>query len=71
MKHLKKRLRARILNRLLGISRKERAESSLSIKEKIFALPEFQKAKRIMFYISKDSEVDTRPVSYTHLTLPT
>ena len=62
MKHLKKRLRASILTRLSDVSRKERAESSLSIKEKIFALPEFQKARRIMFYISKDSEVDTRPM---------
>ena len=62
MKKLKKQLRAKILNRLLNISQKERAEKSSLIKKKIFALPEFKKAKRIMFYISKSSEVDTRPM---------
>ena len=59
---MKKQLRAKILNRLLNISQKERAEKSSLIKEKIFALPEFKKAKRIMFYVSKPSEVDTRPM---------
>jgi 5-formyltetrahydrofolate cyclo-ligase len=56
---LKKRLRARILNRLSSIGREERAKKSLAIKKKIFALPEFKRARRIMFYIPKDNEVDT------------
>ncbi len=59
---MKKQLRAKILNRLLNISRKERAEKSSLIKRKVFALPEFKKAKRIMFYVSKPSEVDTGPM---------
>ena len=37
----------------------ERVRSSLEIKKRLFALKEFKFAKTVMFYVSKDGEVDT------------
>jgi 5-formyltetrahydrofolate cyclo-ligase len=42
-----------------ALSEAEKKEKSAAIKEKLFALDEFKKARVIAFYISKGSEVDT------------
>ncbi len=52
-------LRRRILKRLNEQSAYERARKSLEIKKGLFALEEFKSAKTVMFYVSKDGEVDT------------
>ncbi|MCR5503405.1 MAG: 5-formyltetrahydrofolate cyclo-ligase [Lachnospiraceae bacterium] len=55
----KKRLRAKILKIRDALSEEEILERSRLIKEGIKALPEFQKAKRILLYASFRSEVST------------
>jgi len=52
-------LRKRILKRLNEQSAHERVRKSLEIKKRLFALKEFKFAKTVMFYVSKDGEVDT------------
>ncbi len=59
---LKSNLRRRILNRLKNQKEDERHRRSLTIKRKLLALPEFRDAKVLMFYVSKDGEVETRPM---------
>ena len=60
MVHLKKRmLRRDILEKLHDISKEEKGERVKELKEKLFSLDEFKKAKCVMFYVSKHYEVDT------------
>ena len=60
MVHLrKKNLRKEMLERLHNISREEREKKQKELKEKLFSLEEFKKAKCIMFYVSKHYEVNT------------
>lgn len=60
MVHLEKRkLREKILERLHHISKEEKEKKVEILKEKLFSLNEFKKAKCIMFYVSKHYEVDT------------
>lgn len=40
-------------------SEKERRQKSLLIKEELFSLEEFKRAKVVMFYVSTDGEVET------------
>jgi 5-formyltetrahydrofolate cyclo-ligase len=55
----KKTLRSRILLKLKTQKEEDRDRKSLSIKEKLFKNPVFKKAKRVMFYVSFDGEVNT------------
>ena len=55
----KKNLRKEMLERLHNISREERERKQKELKEKLFSLEEFKKAKCIMFYVSKHYEVNT------------
>lgn len=51
--------RKEILDKLREQSQKDRRIKSDSIEKKLFALPEFKKAKTVMFFVSCDFEVDT------------
>lgn len=55
----KKILRSKILSILRSQSKIKRKEKSQLIKEKLFRLKIFKKAKRIMFYMAYDGEVET------------
>ncbi len=57
--HSKNELRKEMLKKRDSLSKVEREEKSAMIKERLFALEEFKKAKTIAFYISKGSEVNT------------
>jgi 5-formyltetrahydrofolate cyclo-ligase len=56
----KEQIRNRILLRLKTQKEEERERKSKIIKEKLFKSSIFKKAKRVMFYISFDGEVNTR-----------
>ncbi len=55
----KKSIRKEILVKRNGLSEEAVREKSRKIKKKLFELPEFKKAKTIMFYVAKDKEVRT------------
>lgn len=60
MVHLKKKkLREEILQKLHGISKEEKERKVKTLKNKLFSLRQFKKAKCVMFYVSKHYEVDT------------
>lgn len=59
---IKSDLRKKILNRLKNQKEDERHRRSLVIRRKLLALPEFRRARVLMFYVSKDGEVETRPM---------
>ena len=60
MVHLKKqKLREEILKRLHSISKEEKEKKGKALKNKLFSLKEFKKAKCVMFYVSKHYEVNT------------
>ena len=48
--------------RLAAQSVADRAAKSRNIQKKLFALPAFQKAKRVWFYVALPEEVDTLPM---------
>jgi len=52
--------RKQILKRLKGQKEELRYKKSLKIKKQLFSQPQFIQADTVMFYISKDGEVDTR-----------
>ncbi|MBI3990687.1 MAG: 5-formyltetrahydrofolate cyclo-ligase [Candidatus Omnitrophica bacterium] len=58
----KKEIRGLCLKLLKKQSPEERIRKSGEIKDKLFSLSEFKRAKMVMFYISKDGEVDTKPM---------
>ncbi len=55
----KENLRKEILKKLRDISMEEKERKVKGLKEKLFSSEEFKKAKCVMFYVSKDYEVDT------------
>ncbi|MEA3305559.1 MAG: Fe-S cluster assembly scaffold protein NifU [Candidatus Omnitrophota bacterium] len=59
LKKKKKKLRKEILEKLHGISKKERRNKEEELKKKLFLFEEFKKADCVMFYVSKHYEVDT------------
>ena len=59
MQHLKDKIRKEISRKLNNQGKKEALRKSKDIKRKLFSLPEFKKAKFIMFYASKNGEVET------------
>ncbi len=56
----KKSLRAETLKKLGFVDPKELETKSLRIKQKLFSLEAFQKAKCVCFYVSLPLEVDTK-----------
>ncbi|KPU44188.1 putative 5-formyltetrahydrofolate cyclo-ligase [Oxobacter pfennigii] len=56
---MKKELRSRIIKERQKISREDVLKKSLEIKNKLFNIPEFINAKRVMFFVSYKNEVDT------------
>ena len=56
----KKGLRAEILKRLGSFNSQQLEIKSLRIKDKLFSLEAFQKAKCVCFYVSLPLEVDTK-----------
>lgn len=64
---IKNDLRNKILDKLKNQKEDERHRKSLAIKKKLLALPEFKSAKVLMFYVSKDWEVETIPMIKTAL----
>ena len=59
MRKTKKQIRKELLERLNNQAGKEALRKSAIIKKKLFSLPEFKKAKLVMFYASRQNEVDT------------
>ena len=59
MKKTKKQIRKEILDRLETQGGEEALKKSRIIKKKLFSLPEFKRAEFVMFYASKENEVDT------------
>ena len=59
MHKTKKEIRKELLETLNNQSREEALKKSKIIKEKLFSLPEFKKAKFVMLYASKKEEVNT------------
>jgi 5-formyltetrahydrofolate cyclo-ligase len=56
----KAEIREEILKRLKGQDKRAKAEKDRRLNEKLSALPEFRKAKAVMFYVSLESEPDTK-----------
>jgi 5-formyltetrahydrofolate cyclo-ligase len=59
---LKHKIRCEVHEAKKGHSAREIAEKSKAIAERLFRLPEYKKAKTIMFYASKKLEVQTLAV---------
>ena len=62
VEQLKQNIRSEILKRLKTQKEEERHRRSLVIRKRLLALPEFKRADVIMFYVSKDGEVETMPM---------
>ncbi len=56
----KKELRKKIIKRRDQLTGEEIKEKSRLIKEKLFSLPEYREAGKIMFFITFGTEIDTR-----------
>lgn len=56
---MKKKLKQKILEKRDALSDKIISGKSSKIMKKLFSLPEFKKAKNILFYVSFNNEVDT------------
>ncbi|MCX5701322.1 MAG: 5-formyltetrahydrofolate cyclo-ligase [Candidatus Omnitrophica bacterium] len=61
----KKELRSKILMKLKRQKEEDRKQKSRLIKEKLLKDSNFKKAKKIMFYIAMDGEVETREMIET------
>ncbi len=59
MEERKRKLRQEFLRKRNNLSRNEINAKSGKIENRLFALPEFQRAKTVMFYVSFRSEVAT------------
>ena len=64
----KQKIRIKILEKMQKQSPRERRKKSEIIRKKILLLTQFQKAKRIGFYASKEEEVDTWKIMREALT---
>ena len=56
---MKKKIRKEILEKLHNIDKEEKKKRVGMLKQKLFLLTEYKKAKCIMFYVSKHYEIDT------------
>jgi 5-formyltetrahydrofolate cyclo-ligase len=57
---MKTKIRARALKARNSLSRRAIESRSRSIARRLFALPEYRRARTVMFYLSHGSEVSTR-----------
>ncbi len=69
MEERKRKLRQEFLNRRDSLSRDEIDSKSEKIENELFALPEFRRAKTVMFYVSFRSEVETEKMIRNALNL--
>jgi len=69
MEEKKRKLRGQFLESRNSLSRDEIDFKSKKIEKKLFALPEFQRAKTVMFYVSFRSEVKTEKMIRNALNL--
>ena len=69
LKTAKEKVRKDVLLLLRKQNEEDRLTKSLSILKKLFALPEFKRAKTVLFYASFDGEVDTLDMMKQSLTL--
>ncbi|TET13393.1 5-formyltetrahydrofolate cyclo-ligase [Candidatus Aerophobetes bacterium] len=59
MEEKKRKIRQEFLKKRNNLSRDEIKSKSEKIEKELFSLPEFQRAKTVMFYVSFRSEVET------------
>lgn len=59
---MKQTLKQEILSKRNHLNKEDIKKKSELIKNNLYALPEFQKSKNIMFYASFNSEVDTQEI---------
>ena len=59
---MKEKIRKEILAKRDSLSEEEKLEKNTKIKNALYSLEEFRKAKSIMFYVSFNNEVDTREI---------
>jgi len=69
MEEKKRKLRQEFLKKRDNLSRDEIGSKSEKIEKRLFALPEFQRAKTVMFYVSFRSEVETEKMTRNALKL--
>jgi len=56
---MKKELRKEILKKRDALSLTERKQKDILIRRRLFSMPEFKRAKRVLFYVSFGTEVET------------
>lgn len=59
---MKKNLKQGILSKRNALHKEEASRKSNEVKLNLYSLPEFKKAKNIMFYLSFNNEVDTHKI---------
>jgi len=59
---MKQTLKSEIFEKRKALSKEEIKEKSSKIKENLYSLEEFKKAKNILFYVSFNDEVDTQEI---------
>mgnify|MGYP001437148863 CR=1 FL=1 len=59
---MKQTLKSEISEKRKALSKEEIKEKSSKIKENLYSLEEFKKAKNILFYVSFNDEVDTHEI---------
>ena len=59
---MKQTLKSEIFEKRKALSKEEIKEKSSKIKENLYSLEEFKKAKNILFYVSFNDEVDTHEI---------
>jgi 5-formyltetrahydrofolate cyclo-ligase len=65
----KRKIRQEFLKKRNNLSRDEIKSKSEKIEKELFSLPEFQRAKTVMFYVSFRSEVETEKMTRNALKL--
>jgi len=69
MEEKKRKIRQEFLKKRNNLSRDEIKSKSEKIEKELFSLPEFQRAKTVMFYVSFRSEVETEKMTRNALKL--
>ena len=69
MEEKKRKIRQEFLKKRNNLSRDEIKSKSEKIEKELFSLPEFQRAKTVMFYVSFRSEVETEKMTRNTLKL--
>ena len=59
---MKKTLKQQILQKRNHLPKEEIKEKNFGVKNNLYSLPEFKKAKNILFYVSFNNEVDTQEI---------